>query len=484
METKQQFTFFWNGRKLVGSSGDTVASALWRNGIRVVGRSRKLHRPLGLSGSYVAGVLARVGGIPNVRLDLEPCRAGLVVEAQTAWPGARHDLRSAMQFIPSRLVRGSFEHGRLVPKSGSSYMLWERIMSILAGGGAPPDASQVPMPAARRVDIETLVIGGGPAGIGAANAAAASGASVALVTRGHVPARYATAMGAPPPMPDAGVQLFLGLELFGAYREGRLFAAAPHDPEQGAVVFAAEKAVLATGRRSMPPLVLNSHVPGVMDAHAALELTFMHGAMPGNAIAVVGTGAEAEVAERLKALGTNIVHVGPVRDLRCIYGRRNVNGIESGRRIECDAVIHAGPWHADPGLAFQIAAEGHYQLLNDALPPHVSLAGGVMQEDEPIHVPQAVSPEALVCPCMDVTAGELIDLIETGETDPEVLKRLTSCGMGPCQGYPCWESMIALLAARTGLSPGDFQRPSHRPPRRAITVAQAAALADMVEPDR
>ncbi len=44
--------------------------------------------------------------------------------------------------------------------------------------------------------------------------------------------------------------------------------------------------------------------------------------------------------------------------------------------------------------------------------------------------------------------------------------------------------MIGLLAHRTGLSPSDFARPSHRPPRRAITVAQAAGLADVVEPDR
>lgn len=482
-DTPQHYEFFWNGRSLGARAGDSVAAALWRNGIRVTGRSRKLHRPLGLSGSYVAGVLARVEGIPNCRLDLEPCRPGLRVEAQKAWPSASYDVLPLMQLIPSALVRGGFEHGRLAPASGQPYMLWEKLMSHLAGGAAPPAALDATAPPARRIRVKTLVIGGGPAGIAAANAAAAANSNVALVTRGERLARFASAMGDRTPSLDPRVQLFAGLELFGAYREGHLFAAAPHDAGQGAVAFDAETAILATGRRSMPPLVAGSHTPGVMDAPTALALT-TRGIMPGRAIAIIGTGAEQALATRLAALGANIVHSGSVRNLRLIHGRRAVTGIDIGHAITCDAVVHAGPWHADPSLPFQIAAEGHYQLVADAPPAHITLTGSAAEADEPIHVPQTIAPETLVCPCMDVTAGELLDLIDAGETDPEVLKRLTSCGMGPCQGFPCWDSMIALLAARTGLVPQDFARPSHRPPRRAITVAQAAGLADVVEPDR
>ena len=44
--------------------------------------------------------------------------------------------------------------------------------------------------------------------------------------------------------------------------------------------------------------------------------------------------------------------------------------------------------------------------------------------------------------------------------------------------------LLAVLAARTGHRPDDFRRPSHRPPRRSITVAQAAGLCGVVEPDR
>jgi hypothetical protein len=85
---------------------------------------------------------------------------------------------------------------------------------------------------------------------------------------------------------------------------------------------------------------------------------------------------------------------------------------------------------------------------------------------------------------MDVTAGELARHVESGETDVEVLKRLTACGMGPCQGTPCWDVMAAYLAALTERPVETFGRPSYRDPRRALTVAQAAGLDGLVEPER
>ena len=67
-------------------------------------------------------------------------------------------------------------------------------------------------------------------------------------------------------------------------------------------------------------------------------------------------------------------------------------------------------------------------------------------------------------------------------THVEELKRQTGCGMGPCQGLPCWELLRALLAKATDQPVTD--RPSHRPPRRSLTIAQAAGLADLVEPQQ
>ncbi|MFC4625940.1 2Fe-2S iron-sulfur cluster-binding protein [Daeguia caeni] len=482
---QSSLTFTWNGSKISARPGDTVAAALLRAGITTLARSRKLHRPLGYSGSYPTGVLARVNGRPNVRLDQIAVSDGMVVEMQNTWPSPRFDLLKMAQLLPAKAVYGGFEHSEWMPQSGLAYKIAERIMANLAGVASPADEALNPqLIPGERIAVDTLVVGGGPAGIAEANRRAREGGTVALVTRGDETARFAKAMGVEVEELDSSVLLFTGMELFGVYREGRLLVAAPHDNKRGAVIFDPAHTVLATGRRSMPPMVRGNHVPGVMDAQAALQLAAVHGVKPGGRVVVVGTGAEKAVAERLRVLGVNVVHHGAVSDLTEIVGRKRVSMVRMKTDIACDTVVHAGPWRVDPSLGFQSSAEGLYQMLANPLPEWISVTGDAALGNDPIHALKNHHPDTLICPCMDVTAGELYCHIDEGETDPEVLKRLTSCGMGTCQGFPCWEHMLALLAARTDTSPDQYARPTHRAPRRSITVAQAAGLAALVDPDR
>jgi hypothetical protein len=482
---KPEVSFLWNGARITARQGDSVAAALWRSGITTLARSRKLHRPLGYSGSYPVGVLARVNGRPNVRLDQVPVQEGLMVEMQNTWPSARFDLLRFAQVLPSKAVYGGFEHGAWMPKSGLGYRLAERMMANLAGVARPADiVAQPKAVAGERIAVDCVVVGGGPAGISEANRRSRLGETVALVTRGDRLARSAEAFGAELEPLDPKVRRFVGMELFGVYREGALMVAAPHDNRRGAVVFDPRAAVLATGRRSIPPLVRGNHLPGVMDAHAALQLAAVHGVMPGRRVAVVGTGAEKEVAQRLASLGVDVVHRGPVEELVEIKGRARVTAIRAAGEIGCDAVVHAGPWRMDPSLGFQASGEGMFQVQAHPMPETMSVVGAAALGDERICAHKNLHHDTLICPCMDVTAGELYCHIDEGETDPEVLKRLTSCGMGTCQGFPCWEHMLAMLASRIGVEPEAFARPTHRPPRRSITVAQAAGLAGLVEPEQ
>lgn len=480
-----EVTFLWNGSRVKARQGDSVAAALWRTGITTLARSRKIHRPLGYSGSYPTGVLARVNGRPNVRLDQVHVDEGLVVEMQNTWPSPRLDLLKFAQILPSKAVYGGFEHGAWMPKSGLGHRIAERAMANLAGVARPADVIGQPKPIlGERLSVDCLVVGGGPAGIAEANRRAALGETIALVTRGDRLARFAGSVGAAIAPLNPKVRLFSGMELFGVYRDGALMVAAPHDNRHGAIVFDPRTSVLATGRRSIPPLVRGNQLPGVLDAHAALQLAAVHKVMPGRRVAVVGTGAETDIAERLRLLGVDIVHQGSVEELLEIKGRSRVTAIRAGAEILCDAVVHAGPWRIDPSLGFQASGEGMFQMQAHPLPGRLAVLGAAGLGDERIAVRKHLHPETLVCPCMDVTAGELYCHIDEGETDPEVLKRLTSCGMGTCQGFPCWEHMLALLSARIGVEPDMFARPTHRPPRRSITVAQAAGLAGLVEPDR
>jgi len=474
--------FTWNNQTVSANTGDSVAAALYRAGIISIAKTRKLHEPMGYSGSFITGVLARVDGRPNVRLDQELAKEGMRVESQNRWPSASFDLLKLARFLPPTWVYGGFEHGRFAPSQGKAYLLWERLLANLAGVGEPPSRDAVSGERkAAKVIVDTLVVGGGPEGQKAANDAAARGASVALVTRGQTLGRYAVAMGGALNKLHESVQVFSGMELFGSYRGGTLMVAAPTRHDQGAVAFEASKLVLATGKRSMPPMVYGNHLPGVMDAHTALLLSHFHGVQPGKTIAVIGSGEEKKVADRLSHLGARITYCGAASDLTRIHGSSRVTAIDVGKCIKCDAVVHVGPWHRDPSLEFQSRAEGRLQVSDVLIDANIEVVGFASTADDKIHVPERLDPRTRICPCMDVTAGELVGLIKGGETDPEVLKRLTSCGMGPCQGLPCWESMLALLASLTGRSVDDFMRPSHRAPRRSITVAQAAGLCDVVD---
>jgi bacterioferritin-associated ferredoxin len=169
-----------------------------------------------------------------------------------------------------------------------------------------------------------------------------------------------------------------------------------------------------------------------------------------------------------------------VRDIRRIVGWNEATGLDVGHVVPCDAVVHAGPWRSDPLLAFQAGADGDLRVAAGALPDHVSLAGSVAEPDEPVSLGFQLDRHALVCPCMDVTVEEILDLIAAGETHVEVLKRLTGCGMGPCQGVPCWDQLAAVLAEATGEAPESFGHPTHRPPRAALTFGQAAGLEGLV----
>ena len=84
----------FDGRRYTGYEGDTIASALYRAGVRVFSRSFKYHRPRGLlclNGSC-PNCLVNVDGMPNVRACSTPLKAGMTVRSQNAWPSLKHDV--------------------------------------------------------------------------------------------------------------------------------------------------------------------------------------------------------------------------------------------------------------------------------------------------------------------------------------------------------------------------------------------------------
>jgi len=476
-------TVRWEGREVEARSGDSIADALYTAGIRTLTRSRKFHRPRGLSGTFAAGALARVDGVPNVRLDRTTVRAGLDIRAQNVWPNRSIDILRLARLIPRRWLRAGFEHPRWLPSGTRAFDRWEGFLRFMAGGGDAPDARAAGLAiAGERLSADTVVIGGGPAGREAAARAASHGRTVILVSRGSPPGAFATAMGATLPSLSPSLRVIAGSEAFALYRGAALVACAPRSGG-AATLIDAKRVVLATGRRSVPPLVPNIDLPGVLDIHAALQLVQGGGVTPGERTVLVGTGDLDAIVDRLRNLGLNIVAAAPAASLKRVVGFSSIRAVDiDASRLGCDSLIHAGPWRPDPTLPFQAGADGAFRLATSGLPPHVTLVGSAAMPAEPVVFGGALDDRALVCPCMDVTVAEVRDLVRRGETHVEVIKRLTGCGMGPCQGVPCWDLLAAALATLTGAPAESFGHPSYRAPRGALTLAQAAGLADLVEP--
>jgi sarcosine oxidase subunit alpha len=481
--TGDPVSIFWNGRRVECRAGDTVAASLYAADIRRIASSRKFHRPIGLSGAYVAGSLVRIDGRPHQRVDRILVRDGMDVREQNVFPSAGFDLLRLMRLLPRRPFEAGFEHPNILPSGTWRFDRWEELMRFLAGLGRLPDEPAASAPiAGAHVAVDVAIVGGGPAGRAAAIEAARNGQSALLVSRGREPGATAKAAGASLASLPPSVRIVAAAEAFALYRHGTLLGVAPFDGS-AALLVEAKRVVLATGRRSCPPIVPGIDLPGVLDLPRALALAHDHGVAPGHSVLLIGTGDLAPIARRFADLGVRVVETAPASELERVVGGNEVTGaVIGGRTVVCDAVVHAGPWRPDPALAFQASADGAFRMMAGSLPSNVQIVGDASLSAEAIVCP-VHGTSAFVCPCMDVTRAEIEARLETTH-HVEELKRLTSCGMGPCQGFPCWDNLAAVLAQRTGEAPAHFGHPTYRPPRGAITLAQAAGLAGIVEPER
>lgn len=174
--------FVWEGRQLQGYAGDTLASALVANGVRLLGRSFKYHRPRGLIGAGVeeSNVLVQLGtgarSTPNMRATEIVLYDGLVARPVNCWPSSRFDIGSLLNLASRFLPAGFYYKTFMWP----DWHLYEGFIRRAAGLGkvakhADPDRYE-----SRFAHCDVLVVGAGPSGLAAALSAAATGARVIL----------------------------------------------------------------------------------------------------------------------------------------------------------------------------------------------------------------------------------------------------------------------------------------------------------------
>ena len=177
--------FRFDGRAYEGHPGDTLASALLANGVRLVGRSFKYHRPRGVfsAGPEEPNALAELGSgarrEPNTRMTTAELYDGLEATSQNRYPSLRFDLGAVNSLVAPFIPAGFYYKTFMWPAS-----FWERVYEPAirraagmgrASGVADPDGYE-----AAHAHCDVLVVGAGAAGLAAAQAAGAAGARVIL----------------------------------------------------------------------------------------------------------------------------------------------------------------------------------------------------------------------------------------------------------------------------------------------------------------
>jgi len=184
IDRTKEIGFVFNGRRYRGYAGDTLASALLANGVHLIGRSFKYHRPRGIlsAGAEEPNAIVQVETgtrtIPNLRATQVELYDGLSASSVNCWPSVGFDI-GAVNNLASRLIPAGFYYKTFMwPRDG--WHFYEGIIRRAAGLGRAPEGPDPDRYERMNAHCDVLVVGGGPAGLAAAHAAGKAGARVIL----------------------------------------------------------------------------------------------------------------------------------------------------------------------------------------------------------------------------------------------------------------------------------------------------------------
>lgn len=245
---------------------------------------------------------------------------------------------------------------------------------------------------------EIVVVGGGPAGVGAATAARSRGASVTLIDEqsaigGYMRWTLAVQHGLPDvtgkrgfelaemgwnTLYDAGVNVQLRSTAWGLFGDNVLGVVNPESSYQ----LKASKVIIASGSTDAGVPFSGWELAGVMTSRAALIAMNVHRVLPGRRVALIGNGPEAtEVRESLDLAGAEVV--AHISDLAAFQtgGDGAVEWVSQGdKRTTVDAVVTVFGSQPDPALVLQALAQIGYSELSGV---HVPLRGATLETTLP-----------------------------------------------------------------------------------------------------
>ncbi|RUW25251.1 2Fe-2S iron-sulfur cluster-binding protein, partial [Mesorhizobium sp. M1E.F.Ca.ET.041.01.1.1] len=439
IDRSDALSFRFDGKTLFGFKGDTLASALVANGVKLVGRSFKYHRPRGIltAGSEEPNALVELRSgarrEPNTKATTAELYDGLEAASQNRWPSLRFDVMSVNQLFAPIFVAGFYYKTFMWPAK-----FWEAIyepaIRRAAGLGRAAGVSDPDHYDKAWAHCDVVIAGSGPAGLAAALAAGRSGARVILceedfVLGGRLLADGGTIDGLPASewiartlselaaMPY--VRIMARTTLFGVYDGGTYGAVErvndhlpvppEHQVRQRLWRIVAKRCVVATGAIERPIVFAGNDTPGVMMASAMRSYIARYAATPARRIALFTNNEDGwRTVETAIAAGLQVAavidarpEISPAhRSLASKVGfpvlHGSVSAVDGGKdgvrkisvsltggahaEVEADGLAISGGWNPAVGLTSYHRGRPKWRddiaaFVPDGAPPGMAAAG-------------------------------------------------------------------------------------------------------------
>ena len=518
--------FSFDGKTYQAHEGDTLAAALLRNGVGLVGRSFKYHRPRGImtAGIEEPNALVTVGdggrAEPNTRATDVFVYEGLIAKSQNRWPNLSFDIGALLGLAAPVLSAGFYY--KTFFGSAKRWMFYERFIRKAAGLGAAPTETDPDRFSQRAAFCDVLVVGAGPAGLSAALEAAEAGKRVILVEQDNI----------------LGASLFRDRqELDGAWAEatqahirvagGRILTRTTvsgyweHDlvtltqriaepgqiPSQGVAQrlwhVRAGQVILATGSIERPIAFAHNDRPGVMLSQAVRTYVQRFGVVPGKRVVIATNNDDAyKTAHALQEAGAEVVAIldarpapagansgfpvhnnaDPLSTKGARHCLKSVTALVDGQTQSWNADLLAVSGGFTPVVHLHMQAGGTLDW-NDAAQAfvpatsrqNVTTIGGAANP-EPVFtvVPVSKPKKSFIDFQNDVTLADVDLAWAEGYRSVEHLKRYTTLGMATDQGKLSNMAALGRLAEKQDVVIPEAGLTTFRPPYTPVTMGLLA----------
>ena len=523
--------FTFDGKALKARAGDTLAAALLANGIGLVGRSFKYHRPRGIMTAGVeepnALVTVGTGGRtePNTRATDVVVYEGLVATSQNRWPSLSFDVGAVIGLFAKALPAGFYY--KTFFGSAKRWLVYEYFIRRAAGLGAAPREADPDRFAQRAAFCDVLVVGGGPAGLKVALAAAQAGERVLLVEQDRELAPSllrdpqelspAWAEDAAAKIRGAGGRILLRTTASGYWDDNFItltqrLTEPGQEPVDGLAQrlwhVRAGRVVLAAGAIERPLAFAHNDRPGVMLSQAVRSYLRRFGVVPGQRVVIAANNDDAYLtAAALRDAGAQVLAVLDTRPAPAGAGsgftvhnqalpmstkgaRHHLSEVSASidgtvQHWNADLLVTSGGFtpvvhlHMQAGgaaLEWDAAAQA---FLPGTARQNVTSIGAAASAQPIGPTPAPANPgKAFIDFQNDVTLGDVDLAWAEGYRSVEHLKRYTTLGMATDQGKLSNMAALGRLAERQGVAIPEAGLTTFRPPYTPVTMGLLAGRSE------